>query len=55
MFLQRNKLRTKIHFLVMLFLIPDVPNHDGYHRRAHTECRIAFLPSELVTLHTGPS
>ena len=56
MFLQqRNKLRTKIHFLVMLFLIPYVPNHDGNHRRADTEGRIAFLPRELVTFLTGPS
>src|SRR6266851_1250340 len=56
MFLQqRNKLRIKIHFLVMLFLIPYVPNHDGNHRRAHTESSIALLPRELVTFLTGPS
>ena len=46
---QSDKLRVEIHFLVMLFLIPNITNHDRNHRRAHAECSITFLPAESVT------
>jgi len=54
-FQQGDKFGVEIHFLVMLFLIPNVTNRHGNHRGAYAECSITFLPRKLVALFRSPS